>query len=331
LNAEVIKDKFNNVVARIPATKGYQKLPMITLQAHSDMVTVKKDGYKHDFNKDSLSLIFNENYVIARNTSLGADNGIGIALILALFADTSKPHGPLEAIITTKEEIGLLGAKALNPKYVQGEYLINLDSENDKEIIIGCVGSSTIDSYTNLKLIKTKYSNQFLLSINNLLSGHSGLDIAKGHMNAIKGIFYVMQQIQKKYQCCISDITGGSVLNAIPSSAYVAFNTNAQLSDLQKIIQKCHEKLIQTYPTEGKFQLSLSPTKLVKESINEQQTNLIIVFFNRVFNGVKTFNKKYQLPQASSNLGKVFIRNKQLYIGFNGRDLHVKSKLETNR
>jgi dipeptidase D len=123
---------------------------MLTLQAHSDMVPAKIENSRHNFIKDPIKLIFHKDKINAKGTSLGADNGIGIALILALFKDKTVKHGPLEAIITSKEEIGLLGAKQLDPKLVKGKYLINLDSENDKEIIIGCIGSSTIHSYTKI-------------------------------------------------------------------------------------------------------------------------------------------------------------------------------------
>jgi dipeptidase D len=151
MKAEVYKDKFNNVIARIPASIGYEKLPMLTLQAHSDMVPAKIENSNHNFTKDPIKPVFHKNKINAKGTSLGADNGVGIALILAFFKNKTIKHGPLEAIITSKEEVGLLGAKQLDPKLIKGKYLINLDSENDKEIIIGCVGSSTIHSYIKIK------------------------------------------------------------------------------------------------------------------------------------------------------------------------------------
>jgi dipeptidase D len=330
LKAEVYKDKFNNVVARIPATFGLEKLPMLTLQAHSDMVAVKTTNSKHNFNKDPIQLIFQKDKVTAKNTSLGADNGIGIALILALFNDPNIKHGPLEAIVTSKEEIGLIGAKQLNPKLVKGKYLINLDSETDSKIIVGCVGSSTINSYVSLKWIKPKFKNSFNLTIANLLGGHSGVDIDKNHLNAIKGLFYVIKEIQRIHPILINDISGGDVLNTIPSSSNIVFNTNASFSEIQKIIRNACLKLLQTHPLEKHLKFTLNKTKTNK-CVNERQTILIINFFNQVFNGVKIFNKKYQLPQASSNLGKTYIKNNQLYIGVNIRDINKESKLQTNQ
>jgi hypothetical protein len=147
-------------------------------------------------------------------------------------------------------------------------------------------------------------------------------------MNAFKGIFYIVKQMQKKYSILISDIFGGTVLNAIPNSANICFNTNATKNSLKKIIDKCNSVLLKKYPKEKHFKISLGSIKSTKVMNQNQQ---IINFFNNVFNGVKTFNKKFQLPQASSNLGKVFIKNNVLYIGFSGRDLNIKSKHETNK
>jgi hypothetical protein len=149
-------------------------------------------------------------------------------------------------------------------------------------------------------------------------------------MNAFKGLFYIVKKMQKKYPILINDIFGGTVLNAIPNSANVSFNTNATKNFLKKIINKCNSSLLKKYPKERHYKIFLSSVKLTKV-INEKQNLQIINFFNNVFNGVKTFNKKFHLPQASSNLGKAFIKNSMLYIGFNGRDLNIESKLETNK
>jgi dipeptidase D len=311
-------------VARIPATKGFEKLPLLSLQAHSDMVTIKKDGSHHNFAKDPIRLVFKKNIVTAVDTTLGADNGIGIALILAMFTDKSTTHGPLEAIITSKEEIGLLGAKELNPKLIKGEYLINLDSELDDEIVIACSGSLTIDSYTKLQLIRNHYDNHFCLSIKDLLGGHSGMDIAKKRLNALKGIFFVMKEMSQTITLVINDISGGTVLNAIPSFATVKFSTNDRMHNIKPIINKCYKQLKKLNPNEKHFRLSLTPIKKPTYAVDKKQSNQIINFLNDVFNGVKIYNQKYQLAQAASNLGKAFIKNKRLYISFNARALNIK-------
>lgn len=328
IQAEVIRDSNNNIVARIPAIDGYETIPMITLQAHSDMITIKRANSKHNFKKDPIKLIFKSNKITARDTTLGADNGAGVALILAIFTNIKEqPHGALEAIITSKEEIGLLGAKQIDPHLIKGQYLINLDGNNDKKIIIACVGSLIIKANIKLKLTSNPYLHHFNITIDHLLGGHSGNDIDKPRINAIKAIFSIIEKINKFGKLSIGDIQGGTFLNAIPTKASIIFSTNLTLAKIKHICKTCVEDLKINFPNERQLKLQVSKLSNSPFSIDCSQSENLITFFNQVFNGVWVVNQKYQLPDTSCNLGKVYIEKQQFHVEFNGRylnNLHVK-------
>jgi dipeptidase D len=146
LGYKPILDKAYNVLVKMPASKGYEKKPSIALQAHSDMVGAKGENSKHDFTKDPIKMIQKGDLVYANDTTLGADDGIGMAMILAIFTDKDLKHGPIEAVITANEETGMDGIMGLDPSKIKSKLFINLDSEIDDLIVIGCPGSSNVES-----------------------------------------------------------------------------------------------------------------------------------------------------------------------------------------
>jgi dipeptidase D len=146
LGYKPILDNVFNVFVRKPASKGYEKTPSIALQAHSDMVGSKGENSKHDFAKDPIKMIQKGDLVYANDTTLGADDGIGVAIILAIFADKSLKHGPLEGLITANEETGMFGMVGIDMNLIKSKLFINLDSESDNEVVVGCPGSSDVES-----------------------------------------------------------------------------------------------------------------------------------------------------------------------------------------
>ena len=186
---EVKTDKVGNVVMRKAATPGHENAPGIILQAHMDMVAEKNNGVEHDFLKDPIDTYVEGDRVKAKGTTLGADNGIGVAAAMAVMTDDSLVHGPLEALFTVNEEIGLEGAQNISKDMIKGDMLLNLDSEDDGEIFVGCAGGiDTTADFTYRRSYTPEGFSYMKVSVSGLLGGHSGSDINAGRANANKVI-----------------------------------------------------------------------------------------------------------------------------------------------
>ena len=212
---EASSDAKGNVYMKVPGTKGLEKMPATALQAHIDMVCVKKEGSAHDFSKDPIKIVTDGVSVKAKDTSLGADDGLGVAMILDILSDPDAEHGPLEAIFTVEEETGLGGAYSIDPEKISARRLINLDSEEEGLIFIGCAGGLDIESSMKLKYEKPEGS-AVKVSVSGLLGGHSGGEIHKERGNAIKILARYLNRLPS-FQ--IASISGGTRRNVIPSSA----------------------------------------------------------------------------------------------------------------
>lgn len=210
-------DATGNVLMRKPATAGCEERPVTVMQGHIDMVCEKNSGVKHDFDNDPIDTCIEGEWVTARGTTLGADNGIGVALSLAALIDDSYSHGPLEALFTYDEETGMSGAMALEEGFMSGKVLINLDSENERQIFIGCAGG--MDTTATFRFTpKPAPADLYYcrISVSGLLGGHSGGDIHLGHANANKVLtrFLISQK-----DCVLASIKGGNLRNAIAREA----------------------------------------------------------------------------------------------------------------
>lgn len=223
---DIKKDKAGNILLFKPATKGYEKLPTVILQAHVDMVCEKNSGVKFDFEKDPIKTVVDGEWLRAEGTTLGADNGIGVAAALAVITSKDIEHGPIECLFTVDEETGLTGAKALKKGFMTGNILLNLDSEDEGEIFMGCAGGKgTVATFT-YKPIPTPVSNQFFrITVTGLNGGHSGGDIHKGLGNANKILARFLYQLQEKYPFSLAEIQGGNLHNAIAREAYAVIGT----------------------------------------------------------------------------------------------------------
>ncbi len=220
-NLETIVDDAGNVLIKKPATPGKENLKTVVLQAHIDMVCEKNNDVEHDFLNDPIQTIIDGEWLKANGTTLGADNGIGVATQLAVLADNTIVHGPIECLFTVDEETGLSGAFALKEGFIDGDILINLDSEDEGEIFIGCAGG--IDSvaefhYSNVDVPSDYYF--FKVEVKGLKGGHSGGDIHLGRGNANKLLNRFLSRISAKYDMYLCEINGGNLRNAIPREAY---------------------------------------------------------------------------------------------------------------
>lgn len=217
---EAEKDSSGNVVIRVPATPGHEKAPVVVLQGHMDMVGEKNSDVDHDFFKDPIAVELSGEWIAAKGTTLGADNGIGLAAALAIIESENAVHGPLELLFTVDEEVGLTGAGKLEPGFLEGKMMLNLDSEELGAVYIGCSGGGdstitlpfgTVDAPAGTK--------GFVLKVSGLKGGHSGIDIHENRGNAIKILARVLLEAIKTQPCHLVGLKGGSKRNAIPREA----------------------------------------------------------------------------------------------------------------
>lgn len=226
---EVKTDECGNVVMRKPATPGHESAPTVVLQSHMDMVCEKNSDVEHDFMKDPIATYIDGDWVKAKGTTLGADNGIGMAAALAVMIDDTLVHGPVEALFTINEEIGLEGAQNLGKDMIKGTMLLNLDSEDDGEIFVGCAGG--IDTTAIFKYNRSLSPENFIflrVSVSGLLGGHSGSDINAGRANANKVVARFIWECSQCWPIEVSEFNGGNLRNAIPREAYAVFGVNSE-------------------------------------------------------------------------------------------------------
>lgn len=223
-NIEYKKDAIGNVVMRKPATPGFEDRPAVILQSHMDMVCEKNSDVEFDFDNDPIRTHIDGGWVRAEGTTLGADCGIGMAAALAVMIDPAVQHGPVEALFTVDEETGLTGAFELGEEMLTGKYLINLDSEDEGEIFIGCAGGiDTIATFRYTMEEAPKNYSFFRVDVSDLQGGHSGDDIDKGRVNSNKTVARLLWDGMQSFELKLSYFNGGNLRNAIPREAYAIF------------------------------------------------------------------------------------------------------------
>lgn len=221
-------DKVGNVVMSKPATPGHENAPIVILQSHMDMVAEKNNDTEHDFLKDPIATYVDGDWVKAKGTTLGADNGIGMAAAMAVMIDKTLVHGPVEALFTVNEEIGLEGAQNLGKDMITGSMLLNLDSEDDGEIFVGCAGGiDTTATFTYRRSFTPENFKYMRVSVSGLLGGHSGSDINLGRANANKLIARFIWECSQSWDITVCSFEGGNLRNAIPREAYAVFGIHS--------------------------------------------------------------------------------------------------------
>lgn len=327
------KDLAGNLVIKKPATTGLEKVQTVVLQSHVDMVCEKNSDVKHDFLTDSIKPKIEGDWVKAEGTTLGADNGIGIAAQLAVLADKTLNHGPIECLFTIDEETGLTGAKKLGKNLITGKILINLDSEDEGEIFIGCAGG--IDSTINFqyKSIETNSKHSaFKVSLAGLKGGHSGDDINKGLANANQLMARFLRNCQLRFDIKLSDFQGGNLRNAIPREA------DAMITIKPKLVEpfiKYFEEYISTIKkeysiTEPSLKLEITPVKLPKTCVAQKDALKLINSLYACVNGVVSMSQAVEgLVETSTNLASVhFVKNNKVEIVTSQRSSVESAKLD---
>ncbi len=251
-NLKVKKDSVGNVLISKPATKGFEKKQTVVLQSHIDMVCEKNSNTVHNFETDPIIPIVEKEWVKAKGTTLGADDGIGVAAQLALLASKKIQHGKIECLFTVDEETGLTGAFALKPSFFTGKTLLNLDSEDEGELFIGCAGGK--DTVATLKYENKKTPGKQValkVSVSGLTGGHSGDDIHKGYANALKILTRFVWFVNQNYGLRLSKFEGGNLRNAIAREASATFVVTSELPN--KIIKE-----FETFSIETKAEYSVT-------------------------------------------------------------------------
>ena len=311
LGLESFVDEIGNVIIRKPATPGMENRKGVILQAHMDMVPQKNNDTVHDFTKDPIQTYIDGDWVKAKGTTLGADNGLGVAAIMAVLEDKNLKHGPLEALITKDEETGMYGAFGLKPGTLKGEILLNLDSEDEGELYIGCAGG--IDISATLEYKEEEPMDSFVarkLTLKGLRGGHSGLEINQGRGNANKLLARIVHDLLVEFDSQLASFEGGNMRNAIPREAHAVMVFNPDDMDgLEDYIMEYEAQLNAEYASiESDITLKMEdvavPASVVPTEIQDNLINVLMACQNGVMRMIPTVP---DTVETSSNLAIVTI------------------------
>ena len=312
LGLPTIVDEVGNVIIKKPATKGMEDRLPVVLQSHLDMVHQKNAATNFDFNTQGIEMLVEGDWVKANGTTLGADNGIGVASIMALLESTTIPHPAIEALFTIDEETGMTGALALKGGLLDGEIMLNLDTEDDDELTIGCAGGIDVTATGKYAKEASKNSSAFRVTIKGLTGGHSGMDIHRGRGNANKLMNRLLLNLSKDLDIEISSVDGGSLRNAIPRESVSVITVSENNKEALK-------KQIQNFEITIKAEHNTTDPKLV---VTIEDTEMQPHVFNKDFQ-YKLLRSIYACPygiyrmspdiaglvQTSNNIARVIVKD----------------------
>lgn len=314
----VVRDAVGNVIIKKPATSGYESRKGVIMQAHLDMVPQKNNDKQHDFTTDPIKPYIDGDWVTADGTTLGADNGIGLCATLAVLDDDTIEHGPLEALFTVDEEAGMTGAFGVEPGYLDGDILLNTDSEDEGEVYMGCAGGVDANARFEIEFDQAPCEHTpFSLVIEGLKGGHSGVDINIGRGNANKLLTRVLFELAPKYDIRLVSIDGGSLRNALPREAsaeiLVPNNHVAQFKiDVQTWTETFKQELSATEPDLALF---VDPSDEASQVFSRDfQTRLLAALY-AVPHGVFRMSDEIEgIVETSNNVGVVQTRHKEVHV-----------------
>lgn len=319
LGLETLQDEVGNVLIRKPATAGKEAHKTVTLQAHLDMVPQKNASVKHNFATDPIDVYIDNDWVKARETTLGADNGIGVSFAMAVLADNSLQHGPIEALFTVDEEEGMDGAFGLKAGFLKGDILLNCDSEEEGELFVGCAGGADLNISFQFKedMYIPEGDKAVKLSLTGLKGGHSGVDIHLGRANANKLMFRFLKEAVCDYGARLSSVEGGSLRNAIPREAFAIITIpgdNAEalwelVSDYQDTFRAEYKGIENNINFIA--EMTDMPANLIPEEIQDDLINAIEGCQNGVISMLNDFPGTVE---SSSNLAIVHTTNELIEI-----------------
>lgn len=314
-NYPTYRDKANNVVVTIPATSGYEQSETMILQAHTDMVCEKDPGVTFDFTKDPISLVVEGDVLRADGTTLGGDDGISVAMMLAIINDSTLKHPKLELLFTADEEIGMLGAFAFDCSHLTGHRLINLDSEYERILMCSCAGGVNVYSALPVEREEVKLSS-LSIDITDLASGHSGVEIGKGRANANVLIARMLDELCGKFDCRLLSLNGGSRETAIAAVSHATLAApEALIHDLKKAAESFGKVICQEYTsTEPKMQVAVTVADAATIGVlTKKDTQLVKNLLLSLPDGVQMMSPDMPgLVQTSLNFGILKLEETQL-------------------
>lgn len=306
LGLETIVDAIGNVIIRKPASAGYENHPGVILQGHMDMVPQKNNDTVFDFSKDPIEAYIDGEWVTAKGTTLGADNGIGVAAAMAILADKNVAHPPLEVLITVDEETGLYGAFALEGGVLQGKTLLNLDSESEGELYIGCAGGVDTTATFDYNPVEVEEGDVAIkVSLTGCKGGHSGCDIHLQRANANKLLFRFLKEAVANYEARLASVEGGSLRNAIPREASAIITIPAEgLDELMDLVAEWEDLFVAEYDgIEDNIRLSAEqvecPTTELPEDVQDFLIHAITVCPHGVYRVIPEMS---EIVETSNNL-----------------------------
>ena len=308
LNLETYTDSVGNVIIKKPATDGMEKRQTVILQSHLDMVHQKNADTLFDFDTQGIEMVIEDDWVKANGTTLGADNGMGVAAIMAILSSTDIPHPSIEALFTIDEETGMTGAMELEKGILNGTILLNLDTEDDDEFSIGCAGGiDTNTSYDYATMPVQEHSLTYKIIVNGLNGGHSGVQINEELGNANKIMNRLLYDC-KKFNLQIIDVNGGSLRNAIPRESFATISAhpdylkvfNARVSEIKE------EYLVQ----DNNLSISIEAIDSQNKGMSIEDTVKITTAIHACHNGVFRYSRAIEgLVETSSSLARVIIKD----------------------
>jgi dipeptidase D len=318
LNLETFEDAIGNVIIKKPATKGMEGREPVMIQSHLDMVHQKNNETIFDFDSQGIEMMVEGDWVRAKGTTLGADNGIGVASIMALLEAENLPHPAIEALFTIDEETGMTGALNLKGGHFSARFMLNLDTEDDRELTIGCAGGIDITAKSVYKLQHTTDAFVgFSLSVKGLTGGHSGMDIHKDRANANILMNSLLLKVSEKLNIKISAIDGGSLRNAIPRESTSEFMIpDEQVNDLKFIIDAAANSFKEKYAlTDPNLNIQLESKEVGDKHVGDKFQSVILKAIDNCPNGVYKMSPEIKgLVQTSNNLARVLLKEGELTI-----------------
>ena len=319
LGLETFVDEVGNVIIRKPATEGLGNRKGVILQAHLDMVPQKNSDKVHDFAKDPIEAYIDGEWVTANETTLGADNGIGAAAAMAVLASKELQHGPIEALFTIDEETGMTGAFGLKPGLLKGDILLNMDSEDEGELYIGCAGGIDTTASFNYQTESTPEAfTAFKIEVKGLKGGHSGLDIILKRGNANKILNSILIKGKESFGLKLANIDGGTLRNAIPREAFATVAVPANESEnLKKLVAEIESINKKELTDDQGLTISIKATDMPKEFIDVATLDNVLKAVSEAPNGVIKMSEEIEgVVETSSNMAIIKSDAGKLIVSF---------------
>ncbi len=308
LGLETVCDETGNVIIRKPATPGMEDRKTLILQSHMDMVCEKNNDVEFDFDNDAIQTYMDGEWMKAKGTTLGADDGIGMAMQMAVLCSTDLKHGPIECVFTRDEETGLTGAMGMKPGFMQGSMLVNLDSEDEGEIFVSCAGGCRTSARMPYTPEETPEGMFFFeLCIKGLCGGHSGDDIDKKRANANKLLARFLYLCQQKYDLRLADIQAGGLHNAIPREAWCKCAVPAKDKESVRVDWNLFAADVEEEysTTEKTMVFDMESTESSAVLIDKDTSRRLIAALQGVHNGILSMCQDIELVETSSNLASI--------------------------